>query len=105
MSVNCKYLLFKLIYLGADKLLFLIENNSECIFATIHGLNINMKPTISTVKRNNSPVKSKDMSYIRWRTLFLIIFICIFTLVVCFTPYPDSNGESILQHLIFEHIE
>ena len=64
-----------------------------------------MKYIILTVKRINYLVKNLDMLYLRWSTLSLIVIICIISLVVCFTPYPASNGESILQHLIFELIE
>lgn len=64
-----------------------------------------MKYIILTVKRINYLVKNLDMLYIHWSTLSFIVAICTISLVVCFTPYPDSNGESILQHIIFELIE
>lgn len=59
---------------------------------------------MSKLKRINCMIKSMDMSYIHWRKLALLIFICILCIVMCFTPYPNSNGESILQHLIFGEI-
>lgn len=64
-----------------------------------------MKYIVSTVKRINRLVNNMDMSYIRWSTLSLIVFCCTFSLVVCFVPYADSNGESILLHFILELIE
>jgi len=64
-----------------------------------------MKYVVSTVKRIKRLVNNMDMSYIRWSTLSLIVLSCTFSLVVCFVPYPDSNGESILLHLIFKLIE
>ena len=40
-------------------------------------------------------------SLIRWGTVIIIAIFLILLLVVCFMPYPYSNGESILQHIIF----
>lgn len=36
---------------------------------------------------------------VRWGTAIIITIFLILLLVVCFVPYPYSNGESILQHI------
>lgn len=36
---------------------------------------------------------------IRWGTVIIVAIFLILLLVVCFVPYPHSQGESILQHL------
>lgn len=35
---------------------------------------------------------------VRWGTLIIVIIFLSLLLVICFVPYPYSNGESILQH-------
>lgn len=37
---------------------------------------------------------------IRWGTTILVIVFIVLILVICFFPYPYSNGETILQHFI-----
>lgn len=37
---------------------------------------------------------------IRWGTVIIVAIFLALLLVVCFVPYPYSNGESILQHLL-----
>lgn len=59
-----------------------------------------MNNTDSTQWRNIRPIKCVDVSYIPWKSLALLVFICVFCIIVCFAPYPGSNGESMLQHLI-----
>lgn len=39
-------------------------------------------------------------SLIGWGTVIIIAIFLILLLVICFMPYPYSNGESILQHII-----
>lgn len=39
-------------------------------------------------------------SLVRWGTVIIIAVFLILLLVVCFVPYPHSQGESILQHLL-----
>lgn len=39
-------------------------------------------------------------SLVRWGTVIIIAIFLALLLVVCFVPYPHSNGESILQHLL-----
>ena len=36
---------------------------------------------------------------IRWGTVIIVAIFLILLLVVCFVPYPHSQGESILQHI------
>lgn len=38
-------------------------------------------------------------SLVRWGTMIIVAIFLILLLVVCFMPYPYSQGESILQHL------
>ena len=40
-------------------------------------------------------------SLIRWGTIIIVAVFLILLLVVCFMPYPYSNGESIFQHITF----
>lgn len=35
---------------------------------------------------------------VQWGTVIIIAIFLILLLVICFVPYPDSFGESILQH-------
>ena len=39
-------------------------------------------------------------SLVRWGTVIIVAIFLILLLVVCFMPYPHSQGESILQHLL-----
>ena len=39
-------------------------------------------------------------SLVRWGTVIIIAILLILLLVVCFIPYPHSQGESILQHIL-----
>ncbi len=36
---------------------------------------------------------------VQWGTVIIVAIFLILLLVVCFVPYPHSQGESILQHL------
>lgn len=36
---------------------------------------------------------------VRWGTIIIVAIFLILLLVVCFMPYPHSQGESILQHI------
>lgn len=36
---------------------------------------------------------------VRWGTVIIVAIFLALLLVVCFMPYPYSNGESILQHI------
>lgn len=38
---------------------------------------------------------------VRWGTVIIVAIFLTLLLVVCFMPYPYSNGESILQHILF----
>lgn len=37
---------------------------------------------------------------VRWGTVIIVTIFLALLLVVCFVPYPHSQGESILQHLL-----
>ena len=39
-------------------------------------------------------------SLARWGTVIIVAIFLILLLVVCFMPYPHSQGESILQQLL-----
>ena len=39
-------------------------------------------------------------SLVRWGTVIIVAIFLALLLVVCFVPYPCSQGESILQHLL-----
>ena len=39
-------------------------------------------------------------SLVRWGTVIIVAIFFSFFFVVCFVPYPYSQGESILQHLL-----
>lgn len=39
-------------------------------------------------------------SLVRWGTVIIAAIFLALLLVVCFVPYPHSQGESILQHLL-----
>lgn len=36
---------------------------------------------------------------LRWGTIIIVIIVLALLFVVCFMPYPDSEGKSILQHI------
>ena len=36
---------------------------------------------------------------VRWGTVIIVAIFLTLLLVVCFVPYPHSQGESIFQHL------
>ncbi len=38
-------------------------------------------------------------SLVRWGSVIIAVLFIAVLAVLCFTPYPYSNGESILQHL------
>lgn len=37
---------------------------------------------------------------VRWGTVIIVAIVLALLLVVCFVPYPHSQGESILQHIL-----
>ena len=39
-------------------------------------------------------------SLVRWGTVIIVAIFLVLLLVVCFMPYPYSQGESILQHIL-----
>lgn len=40
-------------------------------------------------------------SLVRWGTVIIVAIFLALLLVMCFVPYPHSQGESILQHILF----
>ena len=40
-------------------------------------------------------------SLVRWGTVIIVAIFVALLLVMCFVPYPHSQGESILQHILF----
>lgn len=48
-------------------------------------------------------LEEKYSSEIGWSTTAIVSIFLILLLVVCFIPYPNSNGESIIQHIIFDN--
>ncbi len=38
---------------------------------------------------------------VRYGTVIIVAIFLMLLLIVCFMPYPYSNGQSILQHIIF----
>lgn len=48
-------------------------------------------------------LEEKYSSVIGWGTAAIVTISLILLLVVCFIPYPNSNGESIIQHIIFDN--
>lgn len=39
-------------------------------------------------------------SLVRWGTVIIVAIFLTLLLVVCFVPYPYSQGESIIQHIL-----
>ena len=70
-----------------------------------------MKENDTTRKNLNSDIELRSekvrnllgeipSSLVRWGTVIIIAILLILLLVVCFIPYPHSQGESILQHIL-----
>ena len=38
---------------------------------------------------------------VRWGTVVIVAIFLVLLLVLCFMPYPYSNGESIINHILF----
>jgi hypothetical protein len=58
-------------------------------------------------KGNNIELRSEKVrnllgeippALVRWGTVIIMAIFLTLLLVICFMPYPYSNGESILQH-------
>ena len=37
---------------------------------------------------------------VRWGTVIIVVIFIVLILIVCFLPYPYSNGETIIQHFL-----
>ena len=59
--------------------------------------------TISEIELRSEKVRNLlgeiPPSLVRWGTVIIVAIFLILLLVVCFMPYPHSQGESIFQHL------
>ena len=60
--------------------------------------------TISEIELRSEKVRNLlgeiPPSLVRWGTVIIVAIFLALLLVVCFVPYPYSQGESILQHLL-----
>ena len=67
--------------------------------------NSNKKKSSNEIELRSEKVRNLlgeiPSSLIRWGTVIIITILLILLLVVCFMTFPYSNGESILQHIIF----
>ena len=67
--------------------------------------NSNKKKSSNEIELRSEKVRNLlgeiPSSLIGWGTVIIFAIFLILLLVVCFMPYPYSNGESILQHIIF----
>lgn len=67
--------------------------------------NSNKKKSSNEIELRSEKVRNLlgeiPSSLIRWGMVIIIAIFLILLLVVCFMPFPYSNGESILQHIIF----
>lgn len=79
------------------------------LFVRLHQEN-NFNPMKKNTADNNIELRSEKVrnllgeippSLVRWGTVIIVAIFLVLLLVVCFMPYPHSNGESILQHLIY----
>ena len=59
--------------------------------------------TISEIELRSEKVRNLlgeiPPSLVRWGTVIIVAIFLILFLVVCFVPYPHSQGESIFQHI------
>ena len=59
--------------------------------------------TISEIELSSEKVRNLlgeiPPSLVRWGTVIIVAIFLILLLVVCFVPYPHSQGESIFQHI------
>lgn len=59
--------------------------------------------TISEIELRSEKVRNFlgeiPPSLVRWGTVIIVAIFLILLLVVCFVPYPHSQGESIFQHI------
>lgn len=53
------------------------------------------------IDKVHNPLGKIPPPFINWWKVILIAIILIMLLVICFVPYPHSQGESIFQHIIW----
>ena len=67
------------------------------------------KKTNSDIELRSEKVRSLlgeiPPSLVRCGTMIIVAIFLILLLVVCFMPYPHSQGESILQHLFLMGVQ
>ena len=72
---------------------------------TIDMINSNKKKSSEEIELRSEKVRNLlgeiPPSLIRCGTAIIVAIFLILLLVICFMPFPYSNGESILQHIIF----
>ena len=39
---------------------------------------------------------------VTWGTAIIFLIVMTLLMIICFVPYPDSDGESILLHLLMQ---
>ena len=75
----------------------------------MNNMETNYKP--QTVASNDIELRSEKVrqllgeippALVTWGTAIILFIFLVLIIVVCFVPYPHSQGESILQHLIKE---
>ena len=75
------------------------------IMRTIAMISSNKKKSSEEIELRSEKVRNLlgeiPPSLIRWGIVIIVSVFLILLLVVCFMPYPYSNGESILQYIIF----
>ena len=47
-------------------------------------------------------LEEKPPFFLRWGTIIIIIVFMIIMMILCSVPYPHSQGESILQHILWQ---
>ena len=64
-----------------------------------------MRYKISNIELRSEKVRNLlgeiPPALVRYGTVIIVAIFLMLLLIVCFMPYPYSNGESILQHIIF----
>ncbi len=87
----------------------IIPSHIKCIISIIIifcGVSILTYPWICYILyyQNKYTHKNKNdeipPALVLWGTVIIVAIFLALVLVVCFVPYPHSNGESILQHLL-----
>lgn len=69
------------------------------------GITISMDNSSNGIKSRSEKVHNLSgeilPALVSWGTVIIVAIVLVLLLVVCFVPYPHSQGESILQHILF----